>query len=114
MNKTGTMVLFFISLMLLLFLQGGLVVGDMKSPEGPECFLAHVSTDKPIYRPGEDVYVRIIVVSALDNKPIQNSCMADMEIISPKGDAIGRGRTRLAPVWMSSTTATWRSPCRSL
>lgn len=94
MKNARTMVLFFISLMLLLSFQGGLVVGDMKLIEGPECFLAHVSTDKPIYRPGEDVYVRIVLVNALNNKPISDSCMANMEIISPKGDAIGRGMTQ--------------------
>jgi hypothetical protein len=94
MKNARSMVFFFFSLMLLLSFQGGLVVGDMKTPQGPEAFLAHVSTDKPIYRAGEDVYVRIIVVNALNNKPVSDSCMANMEIISPKGDAIARSMTQ--------------------
>lgn len=93
MKNARTLVFFFSSLALL-FLPGTLVVGDMKIPEGPECFLSHISTDKPIYKPGEDVYVRIVVVNSLDQKPISSSGMANMEILSPKGDVIGRGMTQ--------------------
>ena len=90
MKNARTLVFFFSSLALL-FVPGTLVVGDMNTLESSPCFLAHVSTDKPIYKPGEDVYVLIVVVNALDQRPISTVCMANMEILSPKGDVIGRG-----------------------
>src|SRR6476620_5424029 len=37
---------------------------------GGDAFLAHVSTDKPIYRAGERVYVRGVVLNANDHKPL--------------------------------------------
>ena len=37
---------------------------------GKERFLAHVSTDKPVYRSGEKVYVRAVLLHAADHTPL--------------------------------------------
>jgi hypothetical protein len=58
---------------------------------GAQRCLAHVATDKPIYRTGESVYVRAVVVDALTRAPWMTNGMAQVEIISPKGDTIARG-----------------------
>src|SRR5262245_24850811 len=58
---------------------------------GAERFLTHVSTDKPIYRPGEHVYVRGVVLNAITNKPLPNETPASIEIIGPKGDVVASG-----------------------
>jgi len=76
-----------------------LVVGeDAKKPEdlqqrlgGAQRCLAHVSTDKPIYRTGENVYVRAVVVDALTRAPWMSNVLVQVEIVSPKGDTIARG-----------------------
>jgi len=75
------------------------VVGEgAKKPEdlqqrlgGAQRCLAHVSTDKPIYRTGENVYVRAVVVDALARAPWMSNVLAQVEVISPKGDTITRG-----------------------
>ncbi|MBN1900171.1 A-macroglobulin complement component, partial [Candidatus Sumerlaeota bacterium] len=93
MKNARTLVFLSIPIMILFLLLGILVVGDIKNPEKRDCFLAHISTDKPIYRAGEEVYVRIVLVNAVNNKPVPDSITANMEIISPKGDTIARGYT---------------------
>ena len=53
-------------------LQGELAA-KLPEPEalgGPERYLTHVSTDKPIYRAGEKVYVRAVVLGARDSRPL--------------------------------------------
>src|SRR5690349_24656111 len=51
---------------------------------GVERYLTHVSTDKPIYRTGERVYVRGVVLGANDHAPLS----------SPQGAKIGRASCR--------------------
>ena len=58
---------------------------------GPERYLTHVSTDKPIYRPGESMYVRGVVLHHLTNKPLSESISAAVEVIGPKGDVVASG-----------------------
>ncbi|NLX13765.1 MAG: A-macroglobulin complement component [Phycisphaerales bacterium] len=60
---------------------------------GPERYLTHVSTDKPIYRLGELVYVRAVVLKADDHTPLpadQNLFMM-IQIKGPKGDIVATG-----------------------
>src|SRR5438477_7335506 len=67
-------------------------------PAGPIAagrHLTHVSTDKPIYRTGEKVYVRGVVLRADGHSPITNSQdsprTASFEIKGPKGDIVTSG-----------------------
>jgi hypothetical protein len=56
----------------------------------PGQYLTHVSTDKPIYRGGERVYVRGVVLSANDHAPGATG-VASFEIKGPKGDTVASG-----------------------
>jgi hypothetical protein len=80
---------------------GALVAGEGDASEtlgGAERYLSHLSTDKPIYRAGETVYVRAVVLSALDRKPLpaDRPAYAWFEVKGPKGDVIasGNGQTQ--------------------
>ena len=43
---------------------------------GTERYLAHISTDKPIYRTGEKVYVRSVVLHAANHTPMTTAAPA--------------------------------------
>ncbi|EPX65066.1 hypothetical protein D187_000491 [Cystobacter fuscus DSM 2262] len=55
---------------------------------GPNRSLTFVSTDKPLYRPGEQVLVRGLVLESLSHKPLSNQVYAAVEIRGPKGDVV--------------------------
>ncbi len=61
---------------------------------GAERFLTHVSTDKPIYKPGETAYVRGVMLHQLTNKPLANSVMGSVEVVGPKGDVVASGNSQ--------------------
>src|SRR5262249_22462507 len=67
------------------------IAGDL----GVERYLAHVSTDKPIYRTGERVYVQGVLLGANDHSPMAGSQGATgrafFEIKGPKGDTVASG-----------------------
>ena len=54
-------------------------------------YLTHVSTDKPIYRTGEKVYVRAVVLQAISHYPMTNPGTASFEVKGPKGDTVASG-----------------------
>jgi hypothetical protein len=60
---------------------------------GANRYLTFVSTDKPIYRAGEKVYVRGVLLNAAGHKPLPDnqSASATIEIKGPKGDTIAGG-----------------------
>src|SRR5262249_33443621 len=62
---------------------------------GVERYLTHVSTDKPIYRTGERVYVRGVALGAEDHSPLTSpqgsSGRASFEIKGPKGETVASG-----------------------
>ena len=62
---------------------------------GAERFLTHVSTDKPIYRAGENVYVRGVVLEAHKHLPLKADAnlMAQITIKGPKGDIVAQAMT---------------------
>ena len=59
---------------------------------GPERYLTHVSTDKPIYRPGEFVYVRGVVLHEHTNRPLKQQITGFVEIKGPKGERVTSGQ----------------------
>jgi len=63
---------------------------------GTERYLACVSTDKPIYRSGETLYVRGVILNALDNTPLKagQEAVAMIEVLGPKGETVTQGSTR--------------------
>jgi hypothetical protein len=64
------------------------IAGD---PGGSERYLTHVATDKPIYRTGEKLYVRAVVLRASGHSPVNSPGTASFEIKSPKGDTVASG-----------------------
>jgi len=62
---------------------------------GGDRFLAHVATDKPIYRPGETVYVRTTVLNAFDRAPQNDRMSGEVQVKGPKGDVVARGYAAL-------------------
>jgi uncharacterized protein YfaS (alpha-2-macroglobulin family) len=55
---------------------------------GADRFLAHLETDKPLYRPGEIVYGRAAVLDAFTRAPLARREYAVFEVRSPKGDVV--------------------------
>lgn len=57
---------------------------------GADRYLTFVSTDKPIYHPGEKVYVRGIVLNAADHKPLPSgqAVNATVQIKGSRGDVL--------------------------
>ena len=68
-----------------------------------------VSTDKPIYRAGENVYVRGVVLDAARHQPLAATVppRAIVDIIGPRGDRVAGG---LATVGDSVVTFAWTVP----
>ena len=56
---------------------------------GADRFLTHTSTDKPIYRIGETVYVRTVLLNAQDQKPYaKGHAGLTLKILGPTGDEL--------------------------
>jgi uncharacterized protein YfaS (alpha-2-macroglobulin family) len=68
-------------------------LADAKALGGTERYLTFVSTDKPIYRAGEMLYVRAVILHHATHQPLPNTTQihAVVEIIGPKGDAVASG-----------------------
>lgn len=62
---------------------------------GGERYLTFVSTDKPIYRPGEKLFVRAMVLQAASHTPTSQVSNPMVEITGPKGDVVASGMTQL-------------------
>lgn len=59
---------------------------------GKDRYLTAASTDKPIYRPGETVYVRGVLLHHATHEPIKDAQpQAVIEIQGPKGDTVASG-----------------------
>src|SRR5881396_2809690 len=87
-----------------LFIAAGFVLGGEVRPfaapaqtaaefGGVERYLIHVSTDKPIYRSGERLYVRGVLLRADGHTPLASSLSetVSFEIKGPKGDTVASG-----------------------
>jgi len=66
---------------------------DPSALGGAERYLAHVSTDKPLYRPGESVYVRAVVLDAHTHRPLAEGAQPQgtVEVKGPKGETVVTG-----------------------
>ena len=62
---------------------------------GATRFLTHVTTDKPIYKIGETVYVRGVVLDAKTRVPAPNGQFAQITIKGPKGETINAGQSQV-------------------
>lgn len=58
---------------------------------GAERYLAHVTTDKPIYRGGEILYGRCVVLHSANHKPLSTAAKVMFQVIGPKGDIVSCG-----------------------
>lgn len=60
---------------------------------GANRYLTFLSTDKPLYRPGETVYIRGVVLHHATRQPLtERQVGAVVEIQGPKGDVVASGR----------------------
>jgi hypothetical protein len=74
-------------------------VDDVKQPSltqilgGENRYLTFLSTDKPIYRPGETIYMRAVMLHHATRQPLPEgiSYGAQVEIVGPKGDTVAGG-----------------------
>src|SRR5580658_5321126 len=70
----------------------GLLLAAQSGAPGVEngCYLGHLSTDKPIYRSGERVYLRGVILGALDHKPMADGepAYAMLRVTGPKGEQL--------------------------
>lgn len=66
---------------------------DSQALGGNERYLTFVATDKPIYRGGETLYVRAVILHHATHKPLPDELAvhAAIEILGPKGDAVASG-----------------------
>lgn len=86
-------------LLALLLLAGGAVALETKAPPvvsseelgGKDRYAAYVSTDKPIYRTGEKVYVRSVLLDAASRKPAPRQAPGQFEVKGPKGNTVAGG-----------------------
>ena len=64
---------------------------------GGDRYLTYVSTDKPIYRPGETLLMRGVPLHSLTRKPLPANQPLDaiVEIKGPKGETVASGMSRL-------------------
>ncbi|TMB64644.1 MAG: A-macroglobulin complement component, partial [Deltaproteobacteria bacterium] len=64
---------------------------------GVERYLVHVSTDKPVYRTGERLYVRGVLLRAGGHTPMTTSLgeTVSFEIKGPKGDTVASGASAI-------------------
>jgi hypothetical protein len=64
------------------------VAGDLG---GAERYLAHLSTDKPVYRPGEKLFARAVVLEAFTRKPLPRPAASSFEVKSARGEKVMEG-----------------------
>jgi len=76
--------------------------------------LTHISTDKPVYRLGEKVYIRGVVLNAANSKPLAGNSTADaaIRIVGPKGEVVSKGASSTQDsIWAFEWAAPNGSAC---
>src|SRR5262245_27384029 len=74
----------------------GLAARPTSPPQlgGPDRALTSISTVKPIYRSGERVYVRGVVLDAFKHTPVNEWTQATVEIRGPRGNIVTSGASQ--------------------
>jgi alpha-2-macroglobulin-like protein len=75
----------------ILTLVATLSIGQSNPPTIPDkAYLGHLSTDKPIYRVGERVYLRGVILGVLDHAPLPSNAegFALLEVTGPHGEQL--------------------------
>ena len=76
---------------------------------GANRFLTHLSTDKPMYKPGETMYLRAVLLHHQTRKPLPKNAQAigTITVEGPKGDKVASG-------WLGSQDSvagfSWKIP----
>ncbi|ATB42939.1 A-macroglobulin complement component [Cystobacter fuscus] len=89
-SSRSLMALLAMGLSLPLSLQNSLLTAkaDTESLGGAHRALTFVSTDKPLYRPGEQLMARGLLLDSISHKPLEHNLPANLEIRGPKGEVI--------------------------
>jgi hypothetical protein len=67
---------------------------------GAKRFLTALSTDKPIYRSGETMWVRGVLLDAFDHTPLREGAGVRVEVKGPKGEVVAAGGASVSDsVW---------------
>jgi hypothetical protein len=78
----------------------GMSMATSQDLGGEARFLTHISTDKPMYKSGEHVRVRGVMLDARNHKPTAQAMPAAVEIRGPKGDVVAGGQAQMQDsVW---------------
>ncbi|MCB9878817.1 MAG: hypothetical protein H6835_14575 [Planctomycetes bacterium] len=64
--------------------------------------LVHLSTDRPIYRPGERVFVRAVVLDRTTRLPLDRSLAVTAALLDAKDSAVARDQDPLTPGGVAS------------
>ncbi|MFT4514167.1 MAG: hypothetical protein ACI91B_002875 [Planctomycetota bacterium] len=64
--------------------------------------LVHVSTDRPVYRPGETIRVRTVVLDRVTRLPLKRITRMTAQLLDGKGAPIGNDNDNLAPAGVGS------------
>lgn len=64
--------------------------------------LVHVTTDRPVYRPGEPVFVRAVVLDRVTRLPLPNAVRLQAQLLDAKGAPIGSDHDLEAPAGTGS------------
>ena len=81
--------------------------GSLRPALPDERLLAHLATDKPIYRPGDVLYARVALLDAVTRAPAQRGGNLGFEVRSPRGDVVV---SRPAPVARGISAFSWAIP----
>src|SRR5512132_3833694 len=60
---------------------------------GNQRYLTALSTDKPIYHPGDRVYARGVLLGAFHRTPFPGQAQAQIELKGPRGETVASGTT---------------------
>lgn len=88
----------------------GAAPNEAKSPfdfGGADRYLTLLSTDKPIYRAGEKVYLRGVLLKADDHTPLAMQSTAQVQVKGPRGDIVS---TSSASVQDGALGFSWEVP----
>ena len=64
--------------------------------------LVHVSTDRPVYRPGETIRVRTVVLDRVTRLPLKRATAMNAQLLDAKGAPIANDQDLLAPAGVGS------------